>query len=117
MRRNRREPLVHDLYARTEHNRFSDEELFDQLVDVVSNAANPALLMETNAEIVALLDGISADDQAIIHLSIVHGLDGDAIAHELNISPGTARVRLHRAIRRLRDIHQTNKSREDNHGK
>jgi RNA polymerase sigma factor (sigma-70 family) len=115
LRRDRREPLLHDLY--TEQDRLSDEELFDQLVSVASNAANPAFLMEANAEIVALLEGVSPDDQAILRLSILHGLDGDAIAHELDISPGTARVRLHRAIRRLKAVHQAKDNHEDSHAK
>src|SRR5688572_27666926 len=53
IRRQRREPLIYDLYGGDDT--LTDEELFDQLVSVASNAANPALLMESSAEIVALL--------------------------------------------------------------
>jgi RNA polymerase sigma factor (sigma-70 family) len=100
-RQHRREPLLRDLYQDAGDS-LSDEELFDRLAAVAISAADPATIVEADGEITSMLAGLAPGDQQILRLAILHGLDGDALADELAISPGAARVRLHRALRRLR---------------
>jgi DNA-directed RNA polymerase specialized sigma24 family protein len=38
-----------------------------------------------------------------LRLAVLHDLTGEALAQELGIKPGAARVRLHRALNRLRE--------------
>lgn len=97
-RRNQREPLVRDLYPTLEGD-LSDGELFDRVANLVGMTEDE---LDTNSQVAALLRPLSPDDQHIIRLAILHGLDGDMLAHELGIHPGAARVRLHRALNRLR---------------
>lgn len=98
-RRERREPLLRDLYGSTEES-LSDDELFDWLASLTGQAADPPALDD---EAHTLLACVSSDDQRVLMLAILHGLDGEALARELGTTPGAARVRLHRALRRLRD--------------
>jgi RNA polymerase sigma-70 factor (ECF subfamily) len=58
--------------------------------------------LEADENVRALLANVSADDAHVLRLAILNGLDGEALARELSITPGAARVRLHRALTRLR---------------
>ncbi|KAB2852371.1 MAG: sigma-70 family RNA polymerase sigma factor [Anaerolineae bacterium] len=97
-RLNQREPLVRDLYPTLEGD-LSDGELFDRVANLVGMTEDE---LDTDSQVAALLRPLSPDDQHIVRLAILNGLDGDTLAHELGIHPGAARVRLHRAINRLR---------------
>lgn len=105
-----REPLVRDLYASIE-GEFSDGELFDRVAAFAGMFADEDELA-ANAHVIALLRPLPLDDQHIIRLAILNGLDGDALATELNINPGAARVRLHRALNRLRTAYFAQKEGE-----
>jgi RNA polymerase sigma-70 factor (ECF subfamily) len=106
--RNRREPLVRDLYPAT-MDAMSESELFDKIASLTTST--PVDEWEANEAASELLAGLSKDDQRVLRLAILHDLDGQALAQELGVSPGTARVRLHRALKRLR--HNWHKERED----
>jgi RNA polymerase sigma-70 factor (ECF subfamily) len=96
-RRERREPLVKDLKPELE---LDEDDLFDWLAG--TSAAREEVLADT--DVTPLLKYLSATDQQIIRLALWYDLDGNAIARELDINPGTARVRLHRALRQLRQV-------------
>lgn len=96
-RRERREPLLRDLYRGTEAS-LSDDELFDWLASLTGEAQ-----ADDTLDADALLACVSDDDRRVLTLAILRGLDGEALARELGTTPGAARVRLHRALRRLRD--------------
>ncbi|MEO8392787.1 MAG: hypothetical protein ABI700_07325 [Chloroflexota bacterium] len=49
----------------------------------------------------------------MLRLAILSGLDGDALARELGVTAGAARVRLHRALNRLRRTAQAEKDHGD----
>ncbi len=98
-RHQQREPLVRDLYRSTEAT-MSDADLFDQISQLA--ASDPAHDYETQSQIKWLLSHVSPQDREIIRLGILHGLNGELLAQSLNISQGAARVRLHRALGRLR---------------
>jgi RNA polymerase sigma factor (sigma-70 family) len=96
-----REPLLRDLYAEDVE---SDDELFDRMCSI--SDSDPAHTVEQNEQLSLLLEGLSPGDKHILKSAILHDMDGDTLSRELNISPGAARVRLHRALRRLRAINQ-----------
>ncbi|MBE2266831.1 MAG: sigma-70 family RNA polymerase sigma factor [Anaerolinea sp.] len=91
-RRERREPLIGDLASGDD-----DDALFDYVA-----ALDPRADEDT---ISGLLTTLSPEDQRVIRLAILADMDGDAVARELGITPGAARVRLHRALARLRVIY------------
>jgi RNA polymerase sigma-70 factor (ECF subfamily) len=102
-RRNRREPLVRDLYPTVEAD-MGEDELFDWMASVSSVETETEL--ESNQQVMAILSRVSPEDQRVLRLAILSGLDGAALAKALGVSPGAARVRLHRALNRLREAHQ-----------
>ncbi len=99
-KRDQREPLVRDLF--TDDATLSDDELFDRF----SALADADPLDEAEGEIATLMHTLSDDDQRVLRLAILTGLDGDSVARELGTTPGAARVRLHRALHRLRAAYQ-----------
>ncbi len=101
-----REPLVRDLYPGDE-TALSDDDLFDWLVSL--SGADSFELFETNEAANAILSSVSPDDQHTLRLAILHGLDGEALAKALDCKPGAARVRLHRALNRLRTSYTARK--------
>ncbi len=107
-RLNRREPLARDLYPGDEP---SDDEVFDWLAAFGGVETLEAL--EANEAAQAILASVSAEDAHILRLAILSGLDGEALARELGVTPGAARVRLHRALNRLRQTARAEKDHAD----
>lgn len=97
--RERREPLVRDLYAGV-HDALSEDELFDRVASLADGG--PISDWEANETASAMLACVSAADRQVLRLAILHDLSGEALAQELGVTPGAARVRLHRALNRLR---------------
>jgi RNA polymerase sigma-70 factor (ECF subfamily) len=98
-KRERREPLARDL-VNTQGDLMSDGEVFDLLTDI--GTSNPAAEYERRERMDAMLSGVSKADQHSLRLAILSEMDGETLANALKITPGAARVRLHRAINRLR---------------
>jgi RNA polymerase sigma factor (sigma-70 family) len=97
-KRERREPLVRDLLPDSQFT-LSDDDLFDQLPQLVDTAFDE---FEVKDEIADMLRYLSESDSQVLKLAVAHDMNGEALAQALHISPGAARVRLHRALNRLR---------------
>jgi len=97
-RRNRREPLMRDLLPHMEDN-FSNGELSDWLNKGRIDEADA--FRKENAEAEELLSYVSPEDALVLRLAVLDELDGNALAKALGVKPGTARMRLYRAIRHL----------------
>ena len=108
-KRERREPLMRDLLPDTE-GVLSDDELFDLLPEVHHGTLDS---VEEQEEIERLLACVSAADGDLLRLALAHDLSGEALANALHISHGAARVRLHRALNRLRNALVEQRSRSD----
>ena len=108
--RNRREPLVRDLYPGTQDT-LSEDDLFDRFAALdVSDLAQD---LEANEGVSAILALVSEDDQRMLRLAVLHNLNGEELARALGVTPGAARVRLHRALNRLRDAWQAQEGHEE----
>jgi RNA polymerase sigma-70 factor (ECF subfamily) len=94
-----REIPARDLFPTTQAD-LSDDELFEGFGALVE--ASPAGSVEQDSWIADLLAQLPDDDRQIVRLAILNDLDSTALARELGITPGAARVRLHRAVKRLR---------------
>lgn len=94
-----REPLVADLTGRGGEG-LSEAELFDRLGAIAAD--NPGQAVEADEAVAEILDRVSPDDARVIRLAVVYDLNGEELARALDITPGAARVRLHRALNRLR---------------
>lgn len=81
-----------------------ESDLFDQLAPRF--APNPEQELESREQVHELLALVSPADAEVLTLALLHDLDSSTLARHLGISVGTARVRLHRAQRRLRSAWQ-----------
>ncbi len=79
---------------------LSEGELFDQVASYV--LAGPEQDVEANEQASSLLSLVSAEDQRILRLAFLYDFEREALAEQLGITPVAARVRLHRALSRLR---------------
>jgi RNA polymerase sigma-70 factor (ECF subfamily) len=104
-KRQRREPLARDLNI-AGSDALSDDELFDRLAALSRDDLSERL--EEEEQVTAMLAHLSPADREVIRLAVLLELDGRALAKALDINPGAARVRLHRALRRLRETLQVN---------
>ncbi len=107
--RDQREPLIRDLHPEMEA-QMSDDELFDWFADV---AATMPDAFEQRDDVDVLLAALAPEDEHVLRLAIMNGLDGVSLAKALKITPGAARVRLHRALGRLRVVYT--RQQENNH--
>lgn len=99
-RHNRREPLARDL-SNDPTGTLSDEDLFDWLATLSHEHQDPDC--DELDHMWAMIDSLRPGDRNVLELAFLNDLDGEALAKELGIRPGAARVRLHRALLRLRD--------------
>lgn len=100
-RLNAREPLAADLSPGSLG--LSEDAVFERLAVMGHDISSEAdvLLIQQIRDALGLL---SAEDQKIIRLFAEGGLSGEALGQALGIRPGAARVRLHRALSRLRRL-------------
>ncbi len=97
-RRHKREISLNELSTRAE---IVDEYDFFDLV-VAHSCPGPEQALESDEQVTEMLSLVSADDQLVLRLALLHDLNMRSLAQRLDISPGAARVRLHRALHRLR---------------
>ena len=100
-----REPLASDLIDAHPPG-LSEEELFELLASQAQTTLNSDLQdqFEQRDRLSIALGLLTVDEQRILRLFATHQLDGDALATTLHLTPGAARVRLHRALAHLRRV-------------
>ncbi len=95
----RREPLAGDLVPGTE-DEMDEDSFFDLLAG--QDGENPERRLLENEGFQRRLERLKPADQQMLRLAVVAGFNGQDLAAVLGVSPGAARVRLHRALHRLR---------------
>ncbi len=98
-KRSRRELFIGEL-AHAQSEPLSDDELFDQLT--ACQSAGPEQDFAANEQAVLLLSLVSLEDRQLLLLAFLYGFEREALAEKFGITPVAARVRLHRALQRLR---------------
>ena len=99
IKRSQRELSMSNLSLMQE-DQHSESELFDQLT--ANSYAGPDQEIAANEQAELLLSLVSPEDQHILILALLQGFEREALAQKLGISAGATRVRLHRALKRLR---------------
>lgn len=97
----------------------SEQDALDRLVPMSENVSNLGLELESEEEVAGILSLLSPSDQEIVRLAILEDYERDRLARHLGISVGTARMRLHRALRRLQSAwvsQQAQSRRREAHG-
>jgi RNA polymerase sigma factor (sigma-70 family) len=95
----RREPLAGDLAVRADG--VLDEDSFFDLL-AAQDGENPERRLLEDEGFRRRLQRLNPGDQQMLRLAVVAGFNGQDLAAALGVSPGAARVRLHRALQRLR---------------
>ena len=80
----------------------SAQQLADRLLAANTDPAGAALRKERRQKVRALLDGLSAGDREVLVLRFLERLSSVETAAVLGITPGAVRLRLMRALERLR---------------
>lgn len=96
-KRYRFEVLVSDLVSGIE---ASEDEFLEKLA--ASTIAGPEQAFESSEQVHEMLSLVSPEDAHLLNLMILSECDANTVGHTLGISPEAVRVRLHRALRRLR---------------
>jgi RNA polymerase sigma-70 factor (ECF subfamily) len=97
-KRNRqREISISDLYPHEDTQR-SEEELFERFAAYTETSQR----LEDEERLGTLLAALSEADRQLLQAAVIQELDAVSLAADLGISPTALRVRLHRALKRLR---------------
>lgn len=107
----RREWPVSDLQAG--RGNLSAAAFFDQITALTS--PGPEDDLEAQEQVNEILALVSPGDQQVLRLALVQDLDMPGVARALGITSGAARVRLHRALGRLRLAWNTTHKRGEAH--
>jgi RNA polymerase sigma factor (sigma-70 family) len=97
-KRYRREESLSEM-ARRAPQPADEQTLLESLLPATSG---PAQIVESNDEAAAMLALVSPEDRHVLRLAVLEGHQHTSLARELGTTPGTARMRLHRALNRLR---------------
>jgi len=104
-RLNQREPLAGDLVD-VRQVELGEDDLFELLAAHATEIASQDFReeFETRDRLINLLALLSQDERRVIQLFAQGNMDGDTLAATLHMTPGAARVRLHRALAHLRRV-------------
>lgn len=94
--------LVRSAPRRRERTSADDEVLAG--TDVVADVADTVLARHSTNEAIALLRTLPAEQAELVALRVVVGLDVAEVAALTGRTPGSVRVAVHRALRRLGDL-------------
>ena len=97
-RQKQREISIGVLAADSENG--SESDFFDRLS--LLTYPGPEQEVEMRAQVAELLSLASPDDRRVLRLAVLQDLNTNQLALALNVPSGAARVRLHRALNRLR---------------
>jgi len=93
-----REVLLSDISERQDM--IDESDFFDLITPRVQ--PGPEQQIEMDEQVADMLSLVAPAEQEVLRLAFLHDLDTNMLAQALNISPGAARVRLHRALNKLR---------------
>ena len=80
----------------------SEQDVLDRLLSITEIVSDPGQTLESDEEVAVILSLVSPADQEVLRLAVLEDLERETLAQHLGIPAGTARMRPHRALRRLR---------------
>ena len=97
-RRYKFEVLVGNLASKTELE--SEQDVLDRIMQ--ASAQGPEQTLAGRETVRELLSLVSSDDARLLKMALIEGWDASALGEQMGITPGAARVRVHRALSHLR---------------
>ena len=114
LKRSRFEVLTSDLTRQTA--RESEEHALDQMMGMSSTSAGPEQVLVTREGMRELLALVTLEDAQLLHMALIQGWDANALGQVMGLTPGAARVRVHRALHRLRAAWRQSQQRKERGG-
>ncbi len=91
--------------------RESEQDILDRIMP--SAAVGPEQMLERREGARELLALVSPEDARLLSMALIDGWDANALGSLMGITPGAARVRVHRALNRLREAWRTSEQRKE----
>ncbi len=110
-RRYKFEVLVGKLAERPEQE--NEQDILDQIMAWGEGAPGPEQALVSRESVRELLALVTSEDARLLNMALLQGWDASALARLLGITPGAARVRIHRALSRLRAAWRTSEQRKE----
>jgi RNA polymerase sigma factor (sigma-70 family) len=114
LKRYRFEVLTSDLARQSAQ--ASEENVLDQLMGISLNSDSPEQVLVTREGIRELLGLVTQEDARLLQMALIQGWDASALGHLMGVTPGAARVRVHRALNRLRAAWRQSQQRKESDG-
>jgi RNA polymerase sigma factor (sigma-70 family) len=89
----------------------SEQDVLDLIMPTTE--AGPEQTLERNEAVHELLNMVSPEDARLLNMTFIQGWDATALGQSIGVSPGAARVRIHRALSRLREALRQSEQREE----
>lgn len=110
-RRYKFEVLVGKLADRPEQE--NEQDILDQIMAWSGGAPGPEQALVIRESVRELLALVAPEDARLLNMALLQGWDANALSRLLGITPGAARVRVHRALSRLRAAWRTSEQRKE----
>ena len=114
LKRYRFEVLTSDLTRQA--GRGSEENVLDQIMGMGSNSAGPEQVLVAREGARELLALVAPEDARLLQMALIQGWDASALGQLMGVTPGAARVRVHRALNRLRVAWRQSQQRKERGG-
>lgn len=113
-KRYRFEVLTGDLVKQSPQE--NEQDVLDQILGMRVGSAGPEQMFVAREGARELLALVAPEDAQLLHMALVQGWNANALGQMLGVTPGAARVRVHRALSRLRAAWQQSEQRKERGG-
>lgn len=114
LRRYRFEVLTSDLTRQAAQG--SEEHVLDQMMGMGSNSTGPEQVLIAREGARELLALVAPEDAQLLQMALIQGWDASALGQVLGVTSGAARVRVHRALHRLRSAWRQSQQKKERGG-
>ena len=108
-KRSRFEVLVGNLTSKSELE--SEQDVLDLIIP--STTVGPEQMLERRESVHEMLALVSTEDAHLLNMVVIEGWDANALSTLMGVTPGAARVRVHRALSRLREAWRKSEQRKE----
>lgn len=91
----------------------NEQDVLDQIMAWRGGEPGPEQTLVMRESVRELLALVAPEDARLLNMALIQGWDADALATLIGVTPGTARVRVHRALNRLRAAWRASEQRKE----
>ena len=94
-------------------NLTNNEDMLDRLMTCIENTPGPEQALVERESVREILALVSPDDARLLNMVLIQGWNANSLAATMGITPGAVRVRVHRALSRLREAWKLSEQRKE----